>query len=89
MKRVVFFIQCFPPLMKLGAGVSKRYYKLCETFIEVFKLDVILITPVNVFSSNSDKIRFWIQKKYLIIKSIPGILISTIDGDGAACYQRV
>ena len=84
MKRVVFFIQCFPPLMKLGAGVSKRYYKLCEMFIEVFKLDVILITPVDVFSSNSDKIRFWIQKKYLIIKSIPGILISTIDGDGLA-----
>ena len=57
---ITLIIQCFPPLINVAGGVSKRYYKLCKCLIDEYNYIVTIVTPIDIRNSYKD-IDEWLQ----------------------------
>eukprot|EP00937_MAST-01D_sp_MAST-1D-sp2_P005210 g5210.t1 len=85
-KTAVVVVSCFPPRLKQGGGVSKRYLALCRALIEGVgddgddQYDVILLTQIKVRANKDRAVHRWLDNGRLTHIPCPSMSATTMDG---------
>ena len=82
--KVLFFIQCFPPLIKNAGGVTKRYFKLASSLIENGGHQVTVASPIDTMHNIDPNLKKHVDNGDLRFVDIEGMLIKFLDGSGLA-----
>jgi glycosyltransferase involved in cell wall biosynthesis len=82
--RALVCVQFFPPLCKIGGGVSKRYKALCKALIDGLGWEILLCTPVAVAEAHDPDIERWLISGAL--RHIKVHAFTQSSGDGKITY---
>lgn len=77
---ICIFVQCFPPLLTVGGGVSKRYFKLCTELMHETTVTIDIITQVDIFEDIDPSVMAYIDESRIRVHFVPGISFLSPDG---------